>query len=103
MIIMEALEDYSKAIEINPSSDTYIKRGQLKNHNDAISDFSEAIKLDPNLSYAYYIRGLERVKIKSYHDAITDFTKAIESGYKNTIDCKEGCNHTAGTHIIIAD
>ncbi|MEA3452133.1 MAG: tetratricopeptide repeat protein, partial [Bacteroidota bacterium] len=48
-----------------------------KKYDEAISYFSEAIKLDPNFEKAYYNRGSVRLEMKEYEGAILDFEKAI--------------------------
>jgi tetratricopeptide (TPR) repeat protein len=45
----------------------------MGNHLLAIKDFDIAIKLDSNLSEAYFRRGFSKYFIKRYHDAIEDF------------------------------
>lgn len=49
------------------------------NHNEnAISDFSMAIKLQPSDAVAYYNRGYTFMALRKYEDAISDFTVAIQ-------------------------
>ena len=44
----------------------------------AIADFTKAMELDPDFSYAYYMRGLAEAFLEDYDAAISDFTKFIE-------------------------
>ena len=46
-------------------------------YEDAISDFDEAIHLNPFDVSAYYSRGNAKVKLDLYEDAISDFDEAI--------------------------
>jgi len=46
-------------------------------HNAAIKHFSSAIKLDPNLGFAFYYRGISYLARKNYDKAIEDFSQAI--------------------------
>ncbi len=55
----------------------------------ALSDYNEAIKIDPRYAQAYYNRGLVQMEKKDYDKAIADFSEAIRldprdpSGYSN--------------------
>ena len=78
-----AIEDYTKAIELNPKDDSnYKERGsvkkEIKDYQGAIEDYTKAIELDPNSSFSYSARGYAKAKIKDYQGAIEDYTKAIE-------------------------
>ncbi len=127
-----AIEDFTKAIELNPNySEAYFNRGlskaslagrfkfstngngtyydialektNLEDRRGAIEDFTKAIELNPNYSEAYFNRGLskaslanrkrlnsngtedtsydsafEKAKLEGYRGAIEDYTKAIE-------------------------
>ena len=59
--IPQALENYSKALELNPDfAMAYYSRAQVyvkQQQNDtAIADYTAAIKADPDLANAYYSR-----------------------------------------------
>ena len=56
----------------------YFKKGG--NDSAAIADFTEAIRLDPNLTDAYYYRGLaySLTTIKEYDKAIADLEMAVK-------------------------
>ena len=85
----EAIDEYNKAIEINPEyACAYNARGHayyIKGQYDkAISDFTKAIKLNPRNAEAYNDRGITYDEGKSEYDkAISDFTKAIELNPKD--------------------
>jgi len=76
-----AIADFTKSIELSPSSDAYNNRGTSKaninDHQGAISDFTKSIELNPS-SDAYNNRGGAKGALKDYSGAISDFTKAIE-------------------------
>jgi tetratricopeptide (TPR) repeat protein len=79
----EAIDAYSKAIELNPDGgDAYKGRGfaylGLKDDKHAIEDFSKAIELNSQDSEAYNDRGMSYYFLKNYQLAIKDFDKAIE-------------------------
>jgi len=54
---------------------TYIGRGDF---DQAISDYTKAIELDPNLAEAYVSRGIVHARKSNLDKAISDYTKAIE-------------------------
>ena len=79
----EAIEDFTKAIELEPDRDQgYNNRGAVYyeqgNWEEAIEDFTRAIKLNPNNDQAYYNRGTTYCKQDNPDKAIEDYTKAIE-------------------------
>ena len=79
----KAIEDYNKAIEIDPNyALAYTNRGfskhNLKDFNGAIEDHDKAIELDPNFALSYKNRATSKFMLKDYYGAIADFTKAIE-------------------------
>ena len=85
-----AMEDYSKAIELNPNlAEAYNNRGngyyELEEYERAIEDYSRAIELNPNLAKVYYNRGVAYGEQKEYERAIKDFSKAIELNPKYAV------------------
>ena len=78
-----AIEDYSRAIEINPNSEmTYYNRAKskydLRDYKGAFEDFTRAIEIKPNFGFAYNNRGISTNDLKDYKSAIEDYTRAIE-------------------------
>ena len=78
-----AIEDYDKAIELNPEDATaYCNRGaayaKLGQTERAIEDFDKAIELNPEDAAAYYNRGNAYDDLGQTERAIEDFDKAIE-------------------------
>jgi tetratricopeptide (TPR) repeat protein len=68
-------------------NETYINR-KLANkkkgqYDKAISDYNEAIELNPKHADIYYSRGLVYNKKGQYDKAISDYTKAIQLNPKN--------------------
>ncbi|MBW1726356.1 MAG: tetratricopeptide repeat protein [Deltaproteobacteria bacterium] len=63
------------------TKEAYIKQGvanvKLKKYNQAIEDFSRAIKLDPNNAEYYYKRGVTYGNLNQHQKAIEDFNEAI--------------------------
>lgn len=64
------------------TADEYLKSG-IEKHNSkdfegAIKEYSKAIKVDKNLKYGYYNRGVCELGLKDYKSAKKDFDKTIE-------------------------
>ena len=55
-----------------------MKKHYENDHYGAISNYTKAIQMSPNVGEYYYNRGLSKNQIKDYEGAISDFTKAIE-------------------------
>jgi WD40 repeat protein len=55
-----------------------ISRCHEEDYKAAISDFDQAIQLNPSLADAYYNRGLAYAKLEQYQEAIEDYTEALE-------------------------
>lgn len=79
----EAKECFSRAIQSDPDSViAYVGRGglygtYLQKYEDAILDYNQAIRLDPNNAKIYLERGLCRYRLQHYEDALVDQTHAI--------------------------
>lgn len=78
----EALTNYAKAIEINPTDRVaYNNRGhvyrEMEQYDQAIADFSKVIELDPTDRNGYHNRGVIYYQQRDYQKAIEDFTRAI--------------------------
>ena len=83
-----AMEDYNKAIELNPRLvEAYTNRGNAygKKHQyeRAIEDFNRAIELNPRHANAYSNRGVAYMHKHQYDRAIEDYNKAIELNPKH--------------------
>jgi tetratricopeptide (TPR) repeat protein len=77
----EALEDYTRALELAPDADIYQHRGWAHFFCDAwklaLRDFAKAIELDPKAADAYTGRGLARVMLGDYRGAAADAEEAL--------------------------
>jgi tetratricopeptide (TPR) repeat protein len=61
--------------------DAYYNRGNchghLKQYEKAIEDYSQSIRLDPDIAYAYNNRGFTYANLGQYEKAIEDFDRAL--------------------------
>jgi eukaryotic-like serine/threonine-protein kinase len=77
----EAVEDYTRALELAPDADIYQHRGWAHFFCDAwklaLRDLSRAIELDPTASGAFTGRGLARVMLGDYRGAVADAEAAL--------------------------
>jgi len=78
----QALEDYSKAININPKfALAYSNRGvalkALGDYAGAIEDYTTAISLNPSYAQAYNNRGAAFCSKGEYNRAIEDYSRAV--------------------------
>ena len=81
--IESQIDDYTKAIELEPNNGkAYNNRGasyyNLGEYEKAIDDYSKAIELDPNYTNVYYNRGDSYYNLGEHEKAIDDYTKAID-------------------------
>ena len=85
-----ALEDYDRAILLNPSfANAYNNRGviyRLKGEYDrAIKDYDEAIWLDSNVPASFYNRGIAYSETQDYDNALGDFDVVLRFNPKNAL------------------
>lgn len=82
------IEYYSNAIKKNPNyANAYFERGkiklwELKNYEEAIKDFDEAVRILPNTN-TYNFRGEAKYRLKKYDEALEDYTEAIRIDITN--------------------
>jgi tetratricopeptide (TPR) repeat protein len=83
-----AIEDYTKAIELNPKNARfYVNRGNaaidLRKPDDALADYQRAISIDPAYALAYASRGHYMLAMNKLDEAIQDLSKAISLDPEN--------------------
>ncbi len=92
-----ALNDFSYAIILNGQlTDSYTMRGIIRDELgrgvEALADFDEAIKGDPENGYIYFNRGITRKNLGDLKGACEDFNRALDLGYLEAIaktgDCQ---------------
>jgi tetratricopeptide (TPR) repeat protein len=68
-------------------------KANLQDYRGAIEDYSKAIQLNPNDSMPYYNRGLSKLELNQKNSACLDWSKAGELGNGNAYDLiKKNCN-----------
>jgi tetratricopeptide (TPR) repeat protein len=79
---LDALNDFSRAIVLEPNAENYEYRGiffcEGGFYRDGIVDFNRAIEIEPTRVTTYLIRGRAYGRMQEYRRAIEDLTKAIE-------------------------
>lgn len=80
-----AVEDYTSAIEINPSDllyRCYLGRGvsyfKLLEFDEALADLTTSIQQNDTVASAYYTRAMVHYEIKDYDSAVKDFKKSLD-------------------------
>ena len=79
----EAIKDFDRAIESDPTNTKTYKDRAITTHlfgqnEEAITDLDKAIELDPKNATAYNNRGFIKSGLGLHDEAIIDFNKAIE-------------------------
>ena len=79
--IKEAIDNYSKAIHINPDyAPAYSNRGvayvNMSQYQMAVEDHSQAVRLRPDYAIAYNNRGIAYANLGQHQKAIEDYKKA---------------------------
>ena len=79
-----AIEDFTKALELHPTSEVQAYRGWTYLVADApklaLRDFELAIELDPKNADAYNGRGFARAKLGRHSEAVQDAAEALRHG-----------------------
>jgi len=96
---VEALEMYSKAIELDGSNPVFYcnraaAHSKMNNHHLAIEDCQRAIDMDPSYSKAYGRMGLAHSSLEKHKEAVENFKKALElepenESYKSNLQIAE--------------
>ena len=84
-LYQEAVEDYTKVLQFNPSyAQAYCERAHcyiyLKDFEAAMHDCNQAIMLSPKYAEAYFRRGNINYKLGNKVDACVDWIKASGLG-----------------------
>src|SRR5215510_11197149 len=85
--VQAALADLNESIRLTPTSEAYTFRGfackRLGDKDKAIADFDEAIRLNPNESLAWRVRGATYASKADYARTLADYTESIRVDPEN--------------------
>jgi tetratricopeptide (TPR) repeat protein len=78
-----AVEQYSKAIEVDPGNKTLFSNRsaaylQLENYTEAVNDAQRCTVLDPSFAKGYFRLGCAFEKLNQKNDALATFLKALD-------------------------
>lgn len=97
---LEALEAFSKSLDIKPSAETWNNRGTIFNdlgrYDEAVRDFDQAIALAPDFLGAFHNRGNSLVLAGRIDEAESAYDLAL----KINPDFSEGLIGRANVHMI---
>lgn len=86
----EAIDDFTKAIELQPNGIYYNSRGIARDalgyYKDALKDFDKALEMIPGDAEFYYYRGLTKLHLNNKKGACLDWEKSDELGYDDAIE-----------------
>jgi tetratricopeptide (TPR) repeat protein len=89
----QAMESFTASLKLKESYSAYTYRGQtlmeLDKVEEAIADFTTALKMNKEYGSAYLGRGRAYVKLKRYQEALSDFDNAGKHGQPQGYDFKE--------------
>ncbi len=78
----EALQDYTKVIELNPSAENYHNRSiffyEIKDYSSTINDITSSARIEPqNIEHYEFRAYINEVHFKEYELAVNDYQKII--------------------------
>lgn len=81
-----AIEDLSKAIEIQPSpvyfNNRGINRAILGQYEEAVADYDKAIQLDDTYAQSHLNKGASQYYLGKFEEACASYYRAYELGFK---------------------
>jgi eukaryotic-like serine/threonine-protein kinase len=103
-IFDRAIQGYDQVITLNPTATAYNGRGLAyyseQNYDQAISDFDQAIVLDPQYAFAFNNRGRAHYAKKDYDHAISNYDEAIRLDPKYSFAFTNRGRASRGTTIM---
>ena len=74
---LEPGHGFPSATSIRAYNNRGVAKNNLGRHEEAIADYDEAIRLNPDYDYAYNNRGVAKKNLGRHEEAITDYDEAI--------------------------
>lgn len=108
----DAIKDFTKAISVGKDDDersmAYYYKGyteyELEEDNKAILDFDEAIRLNPEYAYAFYSRGVCKLRLNQKVNALKDLQSAADLGAEEANELiKEVGESDKSEHVTESD
>ncbi len=99
-----ALESCNSAIQLEPYTSYYLKRGQIQMELEdmyaAISDFTVVLGVEPDNQEALNYRGLAKYYLEDYKNALVDLNRSIEldSNFVEAINNRLYANYKIGNN-----
>jgi tetratricopeptide (TPR) repeat protein len=89
----ESIEYYGKAIAVKPTEYLYQRRATCytfqKKYREALADYAKTIEMNPDLSEAYFNRGVCYYYTQHIDSACIDWSKAAAMGYETAKNYSE--------------
>ncbi len=90
----EAIDEYNKALEINPNdSHTWLYNGRaldnLGRYDEALAAYNKALEINPNFLLAWTNKGNVLLSLGRYEDAITAYNKALDIDPNDAVNWNE--------------
>ena len=90
---LEAIESYTRAIEINPRSHIYYgnrsqARLNIKDYEGALKDAIKSIELDQSYKKSYHRKAVANKGLGNYEAALKDFQR-LQNSNPNDKDCQK--------------
>ena len=90
-LYLKAVDDFNIAFQLSgnkPDIQLYVNRGvacmQDENYNDAIADFTDALKINPRHASALNYRAFANYRLANYNESIDDYDKVIALNPEST-------------------
>ena len=86
------------------SSSSPSRQSKLRQYADAIADYDQALRLNPNNTLAYLGRGIVKAALEQYAAAIADYDQALrlDPNYTLAYNLRKWCQSQPSNNIIFS-